>query len=94
MASVWGCSNQYKKPRKIVGYISPEDAQIALGKAAAEYAAFFSKKLGAALTHKTVSQIEVHVMRGKDVIAHFWIELLSPPSLPQGGDIYRMKGAK
>lgn len=67
---------------------------MALGRAVSEYVALYSKQLGAALRHKTISPTEVHIVCGKDVIAHFWIELLSPPSLPQGGDIYRMKGAK
>lgn len=94
MASVWGCSRKEKKPRKVVGHLAMDSAQAALGKIVAQFVNHYSTHIGAVIVPKSVSQIEVHIMRGKDVVAHFWIEPMSPPSMPVGGDIYRMKGAK
>lgn len=98
MASIWACSEVIKTPTKLAGWLQPEQAQLILGKAAAAYILEHDKIAKNAnkerLRHKTISSTEVHIMRGKGVVAHFWIELVSPPSKPTGGDIYRNASAK
>lgn len=98
MASIWFADSRARGGRKLAGRLS-EAAAI---KSLHDYADVWRQSqetigLDGTITWprsvQVVSLVEYHLIQDGNVVAHIWIELLSPPSTPSGGDQYRAKPA-
>lgn len=89
MASVWVSLGDTRADRKLVWNMSMEGAQQALSIIGLQFIGAVPKR-----TVKHISPLEIHGYEAGKVIAHFYVEPLSPPSKPSGGDMYRNNTAK
>lgn len=89
MASVWVSPADTRKDRKLAGNMSMDGAKQALSIIGLQFIGAVPNRIV-----KHISPLEIHGYEAGKVIAHFYVEPLSPPSKPTGGDIYRNSTAK